>query len=213
MLSAVLYQQITRQKVLPVLVLDNNEQARILADSLLEFRLNAIEITLRTPKALNVIEFLATRYPELVVGAGTITSTEQLQDVQQSGAQFALSPGAPESLLQAGQRTEIGFIPGVMTPSEAMLAHSYGYSLLKLFPAEVSGGCTLLKAMGAPLPELNFCPTGGISVKNLAQYLTLDNVPVVGGTWLAPIDQIQQQNWQHIRDNMQQLQAILADFN
>lgn len=213
MLSAALHQQINHQKVLPVLVLDNNEQARVLADCLLEFQLNAIEITLRTPDALNVIEFLAANYPELIVGAGTITSAEQLQAVQQSGAQFALSPGATESLLQAGQQAGIDFIPGVMTPSEAMLAQSYGYSLLKLFPAEVSGGCALLKALGAPLSELNFCPTGGISVKNLAQYLALDNVPVVGGTWLAPIDQIRQQNWKQIRDNMLQLQAILTDLN
>lgn len=213
MLSVALHQQITHQKVLPVLVLDNNEQARVLADCLLEFQLNAIEITLRTPEALNVIEFLATNYPELIVGAGTITSAEQLKAAQQSGAQFALSPGVTESLLQAGQQAEIDFIPGVMTPSEAMLAQAYGYSLLKLFPAEVSGGCALLKALGAPLSELNFCPAGGISVKNLAQYLALDNVPVVGGTWLAPIDQIRQHNWKQIRGNMLQLQAILTDLN
>lgn len=212
MLSNSLKQQITTQKVLPVLVLDNNEQARILADCLLEFQLNAIEITLRTPDALNVIEFLAAHYPELTVGAGTVLTADQLQVVQQSGAQFALSPGATESLLEAGQDAEIGFIPGVMTPSEAMLAQSYGYSLVKLFPAEVSGGCALLKAMGAPLAELNFCPTGGISVKNLAQYLALDNVPVVGGTWLAPIDLIRQHNWRQIRDNMQQLQQQLAEL-
>ena len=107
MLSAALHQQISHQKVLPVLVLDNNEQARVLADCLLEFQLNAIEITLRTPEALNVIEFLATNYPELIVGAGTITSADQLQAVQQSGAQFALSPGATGFL---GTRYAVPFI-------------------------------------------------------------------------------------------------------
>lgn len=204
--------KLTQQKVLPVLVLETIEQAKPLADCLLEYQLNAIEITLRTPQALDVIQFLSENYPELSVGAGTVLTPEQLSQVQQAGAGFAIAPGATDTLLQAGQAAEIDFVPGIMTPSEAMRAKEHGYSLQKLFPAEVAGGCNLLKAMGAPLAELNFCPTGGISINNMAQYLSLTNVPVVGGTWLAPLELIQQQNWQQIRQNMQLLQSQLKEL-
>lgn len=197
------------QKVLPVLVIETLEQAAPLAELLLKYELNCIEITLRTERALEVLNYLHRHYPALMVGAGTVLTTEQLDQVEQTGARFALSPGATEALLNQAAASSITFIPGVMTPSEAMRAQAYGFKLQKLFPAQVAGGVELLNALSGPLSELSFCPTGGVNLNNMADYLALPNVPVVGGTWLAPLKLIQAQNWSQIEHNFATLKERL----
>lgn len=204
-----LIEKLKAQQVLPVLVLDTIEQAAPLADLLLKHQLNCIEITLRTKSALQVLHYLHQHYPELQVGAGTVLTAEQFDQVQQAGASFALSPGATETLLTKAQGAEMMFIPGVMTASEVMQANDYGFTLQKLFPAQVAGGIELLKAFSGPFSALNFCPTGGVNPNNMANYLALSNVPIVGGTWLAPLALIQAGNWQQIEANFVSLNQQL----
>ncbi|OPX57014.1 2-dehydro-3-deoxyphosphogluconate aldolase / (4S)-4-hydroxy-2-oxoglutarate aldolase [Oceanospirillum multiglobuliferum] len=205
-----LIEQLKAQQVLPVLVIETIEQAAPLAELLLKYQLNCIEITLRTRSALQVLNYLARQYPELIIGAGTVLNVEQFDQVQQAGASFAISPGATEPLLAKAARSEMTFIPGVMTASETMQAQGYGFKLQKLFPAQVAGGVELLKAFSGPFSELLFCPTGGVNPNNMADYLALNNVAVVGGTWLAPLAQIQAGNWQQIESNFASLQGQLT---
>ncbi|MBB1486283.1 bifunctional 4-hydroxy-2-oxoglutarate aldolase/2-dehydro-3-deoxy-phosphogluconate aldolase [Oceanospirillum sediminis] len=204
--------KLDRQKILPVLVLESQEQALPLAECMLEFDFRVLEITLRTANALDIIHLLHERYPELTLGAGTVLCATQLKQAAQAGADFAVSPGATEALLMAGGQSEINFIPGVMTPSEVMRAREYGFRFQKFFPAGVAGGVAMLKAMSGPLSELNFCPTGGISLNNMRDYLQLGNVPVAGGTWLAPSNCIRQRDWEAIRQNLALLQQHLDEF-
>ena len=173
------------QRVLPVLVLETPAQADWLAGCFLEAGLTQLEVTLRTPQALAVIEHLSRYFPELSVGAGTVLTPDQLGQACDAGARFLIAPGATDTLLQAAQSAAQPFIPGVMTPSEAMRAADYGFTLQKFFPAEAAGGVALLKSMSAPLAGLSFCPTGGIHPGNMADYLQLNNVAAVGGTWLV----------------------------
>jgi 2-dehydro-3-deoxyphosphogluconate aldolase/(4S)-4-hydroxy-2-oxoglutarate aldolase len=184
-----------RSRVVPVVVVEDAAHAVPMARALLAGGIDVMEITLRSSAALVALAAVVREVPGMHVGAGTVTRPHELTQVQAAGATFALSPGCTPSLLAAAQAAGLPFIPGVATASEAMLARDAGYTLLKCFPAGVLGGPDLLKAWAGPLPELRFCPTGGVSVGNLASYLSLPNVAMVGGSWLTPADTVRRGDW------------------
>jgi 2-dehydro-3-deoxyphosphogluconate aldolase/(4S)-4-hydroxy-2-oxoglutarate aldolase len=171
--------------VLPVLTFRELRYAVPTARALAVGGLRAIEVTLRTPAALDAIRAIAGEVPEIVVGAGSVTATDQLVAVEQAGARFAVSPGLTPGLTRAQEESEIPLLPGVSTASEAMVAREAGFTALKLFPAALLGGVRYLQALAGPLPDLRFCPTGGIDVSSFRHYLELPNVFCVGGSWLA----------------------------
>ncbi len=175
-----------KTRVLPVVIIDDIEHAVPLAEALLAGGIDAIEITLRTDAGLPSIERIAKHVPAMCVGAGTLLEPEDFVSVKSAGARFTVSPGYTPTLGQAAHESALPWLPGIMTVAEAMRAREDGFGLLKLFPAEVAGGIAMLKALASPLPDLQFCPTGGVSPANLADYLALPNVALVGGTWLAP---------------------------
>ena len=180
--------------VMPVITLDRAEDAVPLARALLRGGVSTLEITLRTSAALEGIRRIREACPEAVVAAGTVTTPEALRQAAQAGAAFAVSPGLTPDLARAAAA---GFplLPGVMTPSEAMQARAHGFTHLKLFPAEQAGGLGMLKALAAPLPDLRFCPTGGLTPETAPAYLALPNVVCVGGSWLTPRDAVARQDW------------------
>ncbi|MFT2092059.1 bifunctional 4-hydroxy-2-oxoglutarate aldolase/2-dehydro-3-deoxy-phosphogluconate aldolase [Paraglaciecola sp. 2405UD69-4] len=184
--------------VVPVLVIKNVEHAVPLAKALIAGGIKVLEVTLRTDAALDVIAKIAKEVPEAVIGAGTVTNREQLQQVIDAGAKFAISPGLTTDLLKAGNEGSIALIPGISSISELMTAKDLGYTHLKFFPAEASGGVKALKAIGGPCPEITFCPTGGISPSNYNDYLSLSNVACCGGSWLAPEDAMENGEWDKI---------------
>lgn len=173
--------------VIPVLTIDDVAHAVPLARALVTGGLPAIEITLRTKPALAAIEAVAREVEGAIVGAGTVLNREQLRDAQRAGATFAVSPGATPALLEAADVADMGLLPGVATASEAMVAQEAGYRFLKFFPAEASGGIHFLKSIYGPLPDLRFCPTGGIDAAKARDYLALPNVLCVGGSWVVPM--------------------------
>jgi 2-dehydro-3-deoxyphosphogluconate aldolase/(4S)-4-hydroxy-2-oxoglutarate aldolase len=185
-------------RVLPVVVITDAAHAVPLAHALLEGGIDAIEITLRHPSALASIEAVARDVPEIKLGAGTLLDPADVRRVMDAGASFALSPGCTPALAQAAVAAGLPFIPGVMTPSEAMVARSMGFKLMKLFPAVQAGGVAMLKAMSSPLADLRFCPTGGVTPENLASFLQLPNVAMAGGSWLAPAALMAAGNWSEI---------------
>ncbi len=191
---------LSKAPVLPVITLHHLEQAVPLAEALVRGGLTNLEITLRTPVALKVIQRIAEEVPEAVVGAGTVTHPRDLEAVSKAGGRFAVSPGATPALLAEAAQGDLPLIPGIMTPSEAMTAHDAGFEVLKLFPAEPAGGRALLKAIGGPLPALSFCPTGGIGPATFRDYLKLDNVICVGGSWVAPEEAVLAGDWSRITD-------------
>ncbi|MBN9740571.1 keto-deoxy-phosphogluconate aldolase [Amycolatopsis sp. A1MSW2902] len=172
--------------VMPVVVIDDVDDAVPTARALLAGGIGVIELTLRTPVALTAIERVAAEVPDIVVGAGTVTSPEQAKQAADAGAKFLVTPGCTDSVLDAAFATGLPFLPGAATVSEAMRLAERGLSALKFFPAEASGGAAFLKSIAGPLPELQFCPTGGITVSSAPSYLALPNVGCIGGSWLTP---------------------------
>ncbi|WP_216217768.1 bifunctional 4-hydroxy-2-oxoglutarate aldolase/2-dehydro-3-deoxy-phosphogluconate aldolase [Amycolatopsis aidingensis] len=172
--------------VLPVVVLEDAGHAVPVAEALLAGGIRAIELTLRTPAAPAAIERVAKEVPGIVVGAGTVTSEREARLAAESGAGFLVTPGSTDALLDAVGGTGLPFLPGVATVSEAMRLAERGLTELKFFPAEASGGAGFLRSIAGPLPDLRFCPTGGVTADNAADYLALPNVGCVGGTWLTP---------------------------
>ena len=191
---------LSKAPVLPVMTVDRLDQAIPLAKALVLGGLTNLEITLRTPIALEAIQQIADALPEAVVGAGTVTHPRDLEAVSKAGGQFAVSPGATAALLTEAAQGDLPLIPGIMTPSEAMTAQDAGFEMLKLFPAEPAGGRALLKAIGGPLPGLSFCPTGGIGPDTFRDYLKLDNVICVGGSWVAPKEAVLAEDWARITE-------------
>ncbi|MGB3553710.1 MAG: bifunctional 4-hydroxy-2-oxoglutarate aldolase/2-dehydro-3-deoxy-phosphogluconate aldolase [Jannaschia sp.] len=183
-----------RAPVIPVLVLDDVAHARPLAEALVAGGLPALEVTLRTPAALDCIRAMA-EVPGGIVGAGTLLTPEDVRAAKAAGAMFGVSPGATDRLIRACIEEELPLLPGVATATEAMALLERGYDMLKFFPAEASGGAPALKAIGAPIPQIAFCPTGGVSLANKADYLSLPNVICVGGSWVAPKDRMQADDW------------------
>ncbi len=186
--------------VVPVLVIKELEYAVPLAKALLAGGIKVLEVTLRTPVALDVIRKIAQEVPEAVIGAGTVTNAEQLQAVTDAGAQFAISPGLTTELLQAGKKGSIALIPGIASISELMKGLDEGYDHFKFFPAEASGGIKAIKSISGPFPNVVFCPTGGIGPNNYLDYLALPNIRCVGGSWLAPDDAMAEGNWDRISE-------------
>lgn len=172
--------------VIPVLTIDTADQAVPLARALCEGGLPAIEVTLRTPAALDAIKAITARVPDAIVGAGTLRSSADIEASVQAGAQFLVTPGTTAALVEVLIRTNLPALPGCATVSEALALAALGFTALKFFPAEASGGAAWLKSVSAPLPDIRFCPTGGIDMTNAAGYLALPNVFAVGGSWVAP---------------------------
>ncbi|MCE8545342.1 bifunctional 4-hydroxy-2-oxoglutarate aldolase/2-dehydro-3-deoxy-phosphogluconate aldolase [Ruegeria pomeroyi] len=180
--------------IVPVLVIDDAAHARPLAEALVAGGLPALEVTLRTPAALEAIRIMA-QVPGGVVGAGTLVTPEDVRAAKAAGARFGVSPGATDRLLAACEAEGLPLLPGAATASEAMRLLERGYDMLKFFPAEASGGAPALKAIGAPLPQIGFCPTGGVSPQNAESYLSLPNVVCAGGSWVAPKNMVAAGDW------------------
>ena len=172
--------------IVPVVNIEDPKTAVPLAETLLEAGLGAVEITLRTPRAIEALELVATAFPDACIGAGSVRTAAHFSEVKEAGARFAVSPGFSELLLKAAKDTEMPFVPGATTASDIIRLQECGYSLVKFFPAELAGGVQMLKALGAPLPEARFFPTGGITPELAPDYLNLENVACIGGSWIAP---------------------------
>lgn len=184
--------------VVPVLVIDDLEKAVPLAKALVAGGLRALEITLRTPVALDAIRMIADAVPDAVVGVGTLMSADDVTASVKAGARFGVSPGLSARILDAAEEAGMPMLPGVATPSEAMAAAERGLRILKFFPAEANGGAPVLKAWASPLADLRFCPTGGIVAATAPDYLALPNVICVGGSWVAPKQAVEQGDWSAI---------------
>lgn len=183
--------------VIPVLVLNDIAAARPLAEALVAGGLPVLEVTLRTPVALDVISEMA-KVDGGVVGAGTLLSPQDVKYAIDAGATFGVSPGATDTLLSACEDADLPLLPGAATSSEVMRLLERGYHVQKFFPAEANGGAPALKAIGAPLPQVKFCPTGGVSPQNASTYLSLSNTLCVGGSWVAPQNLIAAKDWKAI---------------
>ncbi len=186
--------------IIPVVVVENIKDAVPLAQSLIEGGIPIIEVTLRSSCALEAIELIAKNVPKMCVGAGTILNLTQLEQAQNRGAEFLISPGLTIKLLEYAKKKDMPLIPGVSSSSEVMQALELGYSALKFFPAEYCGGVKLLDAFNGPFKGVKFCPTGGISTDNMHSYLNLENVLCVGGSWLTPKNLIQNKEWDKITE-------------
>ena len=189
---------LTAAPVVPVLVIETAAVALPLARALLAGGLPVLEITLRTPAALEVIRTLAGELEGAIVGAGTVLTPTQYRDAERAGARFVVSPGATSTLLEAAAASPVPLLPGTATASEVMRLLEHGCRYLKFFPAEPAGGIAYLKALASPLPEARFCPTGGIDAGRAVQYLSLSNVVCVGGSWVAPNDAVAAGDWPRI---------------
>jgi len=187
-------------RVVPVVVVDDADKAVTLARTLLDAGLQAIEVTLRTPAALDAIAKIAANVPDMIVGAGSVRHAAQVTDVISAGARFGVCPGSSPALLDAIDQAGLPFIPGAITPSETLALLERGYVLQKFFPAELSGGMNYLKGIAAPIPEARFMPTGGITVENAPAYLALDSVACIGGTWIVPPQALAASNFDAIGD-------------
>ncbi|GAA6923201.1 bifunctional 4-hydroxy-2-oxoglutarate aldolase/2-dehydro-3-deoxy-phosphogluconate aldolase [Helicobacter pylori] len=186
--------------IVPVVVIEDIKDAVPLAQSLIEGGIHIIEVTLRSSCALEAIELIAKNVPKMRVGAGTILNPTQLEQAQNRGAEFLISPGLTIKLLEYAKKKDMPLIPGVSSSSEVMQALELGYSTLKFFPAEYCGGVKLLNAFNGPFKGVKFCPTGGISADNMHSYLNLENVLCVGGSWLTPKNLIQNKEWDKITE-------------
>jgi len=185
--------------VVPVMVVERIEDAVPLAQALYNGGLKVLEITLRTPCALDAISAMVEALPEdAVIGAGTIITPDDLEKAVKAGSKFLVSPGTTPALIEAAKSSSVPLLPGVATPTEAMNLLVQGFSSLKFFPAEAAGGVAMLKSIGGPLPQITFCPTGGIDLAKAPSYLALPNVACVGGTWMAPKELMKAGRWDEI---------------
>jgi len=199
---------VSRGPVVPVVVLDRVEDAVPLGRALLAGGVSTMEITLRTDAALGSIEAVAKELPEIFVGAGTVITAEDCQRVKDAGSQFMVSPGFHENLHKGAEDTGLALLPGVSNATDVVTVLQYGYSKLKFFPAEAAGGIPALKALTGPFPQLKICPTGGIGLANAPDYLALDAVMCVGGSWLVPKAQIAAGDWDAITKIAAAAQAL-----
>jgi 2-dehydro-3-deoxyphosphogluconate aldolase/(4S)-4-hydroxy-2-oxoglutarate aldolase len=184
--------------VIPVIVIQRIEDAVPMAEALVASGVKVLEVTLRTPVALQCMEAIARAVPEAIVGAGTVRSAADAQAALDAGCRFAVSPGYTSEVGQACRRIGLPLLPGVATASELMSANDDGYRFLKFFPAVPAGGVPMLKALAGPFPDVDFCPTGGLTPDNAPQFLALPNVRVCGGSWLTPQDAVDQRDWARI---------------
>ena len=185
-------------KVIPVVVIDNVEDAVPLANALIKGGLKVLEITLRTPVAIEAIKLIKSQVEGAIVGTGTVIDLETLNASIDAQVDFMVSPGVTDELLNAVSKQSIPLLPGVNSPSEVMNLLSRGITAMKFFPAEAAGGVNMLKSIGGPLPQVTFCPTGGINLDNANSYLELSNVACVGGTWMLDKQLIKSKSWDEI---------------
>ena len=195
--------------IVPVLVVKDAAHARPLAEALVAGGLPALEVTLRTPAALDVIAEMA-KVLGGVVGAGTLVTPEDVRAAKAAGATFGVSPGATDALIAACEAEDLPLLAGAATATEAMKLLERGYDMLKFFPAEASGGAPALKAIGAPLPQISFCPTGGVSLENAGSYLSLSNVVCAGGSWVAPAALVEKGDWAGIETLAREASMLTA---
>ncbi|HEX7025975.1 MAG TPA: bifunctional 4-hydroxy-2-oxoglutarate aldolase/2-dehydro-3-deoxy-phosphogluconate aldolase, partial [Gammaproteobacteria bacterium] len=181
--------------VVPVIVIERVEDAVPLAKALVSGGLKVLEVTLRTPAALDAIRAIDADVEDAILGVGTVTNAEQLRAAVEAGAKFAISPGLTPGLLEAKNDFDVPLIPGIATISEMMLGIDAGLKHFKFFPASMAGGPPMLKAFAGPFPDIRFCPTGGINEKNFLEYLTLSNVLCVGGSWVSPAAAAKEKDW------------------
>jgi 2-dehydro-3-deoxyphosphogluconate aldolase/(4S)-4-hydroxy-2-oxoglutarate aldolase len=181
-------ENLTATRIVPVIVIKQLGHAVPLAKALVEGGLNILEVTLRTPAALEAIRAISDQVSGAIVGAGTVINAQQFAAAAGAGAKFVVSPGLTEEVVKASRDQAVPILPGIATASEIMQGLSLGLDLFKFFPAESIGGAPAIKALGGPFPQVSFCPTGGISAKNLASYLSLPNVIAAGGSWMLPSD-------------------------
>jgi 2-dehydro-3-deoxyphosphogluconate aldolase / (4S)-4-hydroxy-2-oxoglutarate aldolase len=197
--------------VIPVVVIDDIDAAVPLAGALARGGVGVIEITLRTPEGVAAIERVAAEVPEIEVGAGTVTSAKLVEAVVRAGASFIVLPGSPQGLLSAAMASGLPLLPGASTVTEVMHLAELGHQVLKFFPAEACGGHDFLSAIAAPLPDITFCPTGGIGSAKAASYLALQNVGCVGGSWLTPRDAVAAGDWDRIQGLAEQASKLRAE--
>ena len=197
--------------VIPVIVLHQLEHAVPLARALVAGGIRMLEVTLRTPAALECIEAIARDVPEAVVGAGTVRSSADVRDAAGAGARFLVSPGLTHCLAQASRDARLPLLPGVATASEIMHAQEEGFQTLKFFPAVQAGGLFMLKAWQGPFGDVDFCPTGGIHVGNAMEFLSLPNVACVGGSWLVPQEALEQGDWAGVTALASKAKALRHD--
>ena len=193
--------------IIPVLVVHDVAHAVPLAEALVRGGLPVLEVTLRTPAALDVIAAMAT-VKGGHVGAGTLITPADVAAAKVAGATFGVSPGATDTLLDACEAADLPILPGAASASEAMRLLERGYDMLKFFPAEASGGVDAIKGIGGPLPQISFCPTGGINPKNATKYLALSNVVCAGGSWVAPNDLVNAGKWDEIEELARQASGL-----
>ncbi len=184
--------------VIPVIVIEDVAHAVPLARALVAGGVRVLEVTLRTPVALQCMEAIAAAVPEAIVGAGTIRSADDARAAKSVGCRFGVSPGYASEVGRACREIDLPLLPGVATSSEVMQANADGYFFLKFFPAGAAGGIPMLKALAGPFPDVVFCPTGGVNAESAPQYLALPNVKVVGGSWLTPADAVAKGDWTRI---------------
>lgn len=184
--------------IVPVIAIDNEEDALPLAKALLEGGINIMEITLRTEAGLKSIEIISKALPQMHVGAGTVINASDFKNAVAHGAAFVFSPGISEELMQTSKALNIALIPGVATASEVMLAKNNGFEHCKLFPATLVGGIDMLKAFSGPFASMKFCPTGGVNLNNINDFLSLDNVLCAGGSWIVPKGAMRDKDFQQI---------------
>jgi 2-dehydro-3-deoxyphosphogluconate aldolase/(4S)-4-hydroxy-2-oxoglutarate aldolase len=194
--------------VIPVIVVERVDDAVALARALVTGGVRVLEVTLRTPTALDAIAAIARSVADAIVGAGTITRAEEFGRARDAGARFGVSPGYAIDLAAAARESGLPWLPGVMTPSDVIAARAAGLHELKLFPAEPAGGIALLAALRGPFPDVTFCPTGGITAATAPRFLALPNVACVGGSWLTPADAVASADWARIERLARDAQSL-----
>jgi 2-dehydro-3-deoxyphosphogluconate aldolase / (4S)-4-hydroxy-2-oxoglutarate aldolase len=207
-MNSSLRQILQRAPVVPVIVVHDLAHAAPLAEALVAGGLPVLEVTLRTPVALEAISAMRRAVPEAIVGVGTLTNAAQFRAAVDAGAQFGVSPGLTPELAAASRAANLPYLPGVMTPSELLQARAQGFELCKLFPAQQAGGIGMLKALHSVFPEIGFCPTGGVSLANAPEFLALPNVLCVGGSWVAPPALMAAGDWGAIRGLAKEAAAL-----
>lgn len=190
--------QLRLSPVIPVIVINQLKDALPLAQALLNGGIRIMEITLRSPSALAAIAAVNEHFPQMCVGAGTVNTPKLMEQAVEAGAQFLVCPGATPALIETAKSYTTPLLPGASTASEAMTLSGQGYKQVKFFPAEAAGGSKMLKSLAGPLPQIDFCPTGGIDMDNYLEYLSLPNVICVGSSWVASESLIREKNWQEI---------------
>lgn len=205
-----LAQTLKRAGFVPVVTIERAEHGPKLARALLAGGFKVIEITLRTPAAMDALKAILAEVPEAEAGVGTVLSVDDFKRSEAAGARFAVSPGFTPQLLAAARGSAVPLLPGVTSPAEAMQAREAGYRVLKFFPAERSGGIAALKDFHGPLPDLLFCPTGGITEANLRDYLAQPNVVAAGAGWMTPMDEMAAGRWDKITERAKKIRALIG---